>query len=104
MTEQSTFLPDPILTDPISTDPARELPRVACRGCGSPMAWVSSTKGGTVSLDPAPVRDGNLVFEPGTERPTVRYLKKGEVVPAGTARYRSHFSTCERAADFRRAV
>jgi hypothetical protein len=66
------------------------------------MVWVNSTKGGAVPLDPRPVRDGNLVFEVGAEKPTVRYLRKGDVVPAGTAKYKSHFATCSEAHRFRR--
>jgi hypothetical protein len=99
MADQTTFLPEPI-----TADPAAALPKAVCRGCGAAMVWCSSTKGGTVPLDPRPVSDGNLVFEPGAEMPTVRYLRRGDIVPAGTARYRSHFATCPEAQQFRRAV
>lgn len=99
MIDQTLLFPEPILADP-----AAQLPRAACRGCGAAMVWVASTKGGTVPLDPRPAPDGNLVFEPAAATPTVRYLRKEDVVPAGTARYRSHFSSCPEAAQFRRAV
>ena len=98
MSEQATLFPEPI-----TADPAAALPKAVCRGCGAAMVWCSSTTGGTVPLDPCPVADGNLVFVDATRR-VVAYLRTGEVVPAGTARYRSHFSSCPEAAQFRRTV
>lgn len=99
MTEQTLLFPEPITADPAAADGLRQR-----RGCGAAMVWVSSTRGGTVPLDPRPVPDGNLVFVPGAETPTVRYLRKDDVVPVGTARYRSHVASCPEAGQFRRAV
>jgi hypothetical protein len=107
MTDQTMLFPEPILSDP-----AAGIPRATCRGCGAAMVWVASTKGGKVPLDPRPVPDGNLVFESANGlgepskagEPTVRYLRKGDVVPSGTAKYKSHFATCPEAGQFRRTA
>lgn len=94
---QPSLFPDVAPT----ASPAADLELVQCRGCKRFMAWVGSTNYRAVPLDPEPVHDGNLIFVVGAQ-PTVRYLRKGEAVPEGTARFKSHFATCPNAADFRR--
>jgi hypothetical protein len=93
VTEQTVMFPELMVGDPTAS-----LQRSLCKGCGSEMAWATTTSGASVPLDPAPVADGNLVFV----GKVVRYLHKGERVPEGMPRYRSHFSTCPEAGRFRR--
>jgi hypothetical protein len=103
MTTQQSLFPDVTPT----VNPAADLPRVPCgsnvpgRGCGQPMVWVITLGGARMPIDPEPTPDGNIIFADSTWD-VVRYLRKGEAVPEGTARYRSHFASCPDAASFRR--
>lgn len=102
MTNQSSLFAE--ATAP-ATNPAAELPLVPCGGgvpgygCGKLIPFAMTEKEAAMPIDPEPVPNGNLVF---TGARSVRVLKKGEVVPEGTARYVSHFGTCPRAKNFRR--
>lgn len=68
-----------------------------CKGCGQPMLWYPTTKGRMMPIDPVSVEDGNFVIEDGI----VRVLQKGELFPP-KERYKSHYATCPKAAEFRR--
>lgn len=75
-----------------------------CRGCQGPMLWALTDKGKGIPLDPDSVPDGNLVAagEPAADgRMVVRYIRKGEELPEGTLRFKSHFATCPNAEQFR---
>jgi len=81
-----------------------------CRSCGATIKLLPTWGGWRNSppkmmpLDSEPVEDGNVVIEPadGAIPPRARTLKKGEVPPDGTLRYKSHFATCPEAKRWRR--
>jgi hypothetical protein len=81
-----------------------------CRSCHQPVVWAETDKGKRIPLDGedqggftslATFADGNLVAvgsklgEYGST-PIVRYVKAGE------GRYRTHFSSCPEASEWRR--
>lgn len=106
MSSQQSLFPNPAPT----VNPAADVPRVPCgarrpgRGCGEPVVWVLTDDGNPMPIDPDPVPEGNVIVT-GQVEPfvlSVRVVRKGETVSEGTARFVSHFSSCPRAANFRR--
>lgn len=83
---------------------AKDCRRRPCKSCGKEMIWAvtearEGKPGRHIPLNADPAEGGNIVFSgPGQ----VRYLKRGDVTPYPTARYTSHFSSCEFADQFRK--
>lgn len=80
-----------------------------CRGCESAdVFWAVMAQSGSrvlVEKDGAE-HVGNLVIEGRDARtgvPVVRVLRKGDVVPEGTLRFRVHFMTCPAASKYRKS-
>jgi len=84
-----------------------------CRSCNAPIVWARTTNGKAIPVDaedmggwtsPTRFDDGNL--HPTGERVRAtgdQTVMVVEHVPAGTGRYyRSHFTSCPDAADWRR--
>lgn len=78
-----------------------------CKGCGAPIVWIESVNGKMIPCDAALVQ---FVVHPGGSLRIVQ--QNGSVVTAEREQdvekmdgvgYVSHFSTCPRAAEFRRA-
>lgn len=76
----------------------------ACKSCGAPIRWVEMKSGKTMPLNIAPVDDGNVVIL----RDLAIVLSEGEraeelQMPPAFRRplYRSHFSTCPNAEQWR---
>lgn len=53
-----------------------------CRGCGAAVVWMTTTKGNIMPVYADTVKPGEKIFDP--------------------ARHRSHFSTCQKASQFRK--
>lgn len=71
-----------------------------CTSCQAPIFWaVSASTGKTMPIDAAPTADGNIVIEAG--RAKVLGAIERAALPPGTNRYRSHFSTCPHAGQWR---
>lgn len=62
-----------------------------CRACGSPILWATSTKGRPMPLNLPP--EGRYVIEQHRSGPVASYSET----------YISHFATCPKADEFRRA-
>jgi len=78
-----------------------------CRSCKKPIRWAKiQPSGRSIPLDPKPRPGGNLVEVPVIDGATgdryVRYLRKGETVPAGTKRFVTHFTSCPNAKQHRK--
>jgi hypothetical protein len=55
-----------------------------------------------VNADPAPFGGNIVVLDPESDSPLIRILTKTDPpVPHGTPRYKSHFTTCTKAAEHR---
>lgn len=74
------------------------LPLSLCKKCLKPIYWVVTEKGANMPVDNYPSDNGNIIFVNNL----AHTLKKGEVVPEGTNRYKSHYATCPHAEHFRR--
>ena len=70
-----------------------------CRSCGAAVTWHKTPAGNSMPLDAEPVADGNVVIEGGLAR-VVGPPGEGELDLS--PRYRSHFSTCQDAAKWRK--
>lgn len=74
--------------------------------CGAAITWAVTDAGKRIPIDPEPVPNGNLILTelaPGQDL-RVRYLRKGEDIPALAPRYQAHFVTCPEANRFRRSA
>lgn len=78
----------------------------SCRSCRAPVTWVTLPSGKTMPLDAEPAADGNVALL-SAGRAIV--LTAGELSeerqlmpPFRRKLYRSHFSTCPQAKQFRR--
>lgn len=76
-----------------------------CRGCGQPVLWAKTPAGKAIPLDPGQASAGTIVLENG-----IAYvLRVGDprfaewMSRPAHERYKSHFASCSRAADFRKA-
>lgn len=68
------------------------LPTRACKHCGEQVAWVRTTNGNAMPLDPQPDAAG-IVFVSITNGSIVaRVGKRGETLDG--VRYTAHFATC----------
>ena len=83
--------------------------RGTCRSCLAEVAWVVTSKGHRMPLDPEPCDDGNVVITgevpPGHRDagvPIVIALRKGEQPLSNQDRYMSHFATCRYAGQHRK--
>lgn len=77
-------------------------------GCGRDIIWaINEATGKSMPLDPNPIANGNVEATGLTDGTSgnlvVKVLKKDEAGRPGADRYRSHFATCPKAADFRRS-
>lgn len=74
-----------------------------CASCNASIRWVTMGKSGkTMPLDAVPVPDGNTIIElldDGGER---AWVFGKDAAPENVHRFRSHFSTCEFAAQHRK--
>lgn len=68
----------------------------ACRSCGAPIFFVTTTKGHKMPIDRASVPDGNVWVDPDTK---IAHVGNP---PAGALRFVSHFATCPNAKRHRR--
>lgn len=84
---------------------------IACRSCGAPIQWATSTQGRVVPVDLQPSPDGNLVLvaEGRVTRALNTAVSEGPrhaevqaALAAGSPRFKSHFATCPQAAEHRR--
>lgn len=80
---------------------ASSWPTQPCGGCGAPVVWTTTANLRPMPVDPEPAPDGNVLLT------AVGLGVRAEVVgnPArlfGRTAYRSHFSTCPKAGDYRR--
>lgn len=83
-----------------------------CRSCEQPIVWAKTTGGKAIPLDGEDMGGwiGVATFEDGNVRPTgERQQGRGgstvmvvEVVVPGEGKHRSHFSSCPKAAEWRR--
>jgi hypothetical protein len=77
------------------------LPLGTCRGCGATVAWVKTTGGKNMPVDPEPVPHGNLILiDPIPGDDSYLAVNKSASDQPG---YTSHFATCPDAGQFRRA-
>jgi hypothetical protein len=72
-----------------------------CRSCGALITWIKLVPGGTLHpLDPEPRIDGTIALTTAGEG---RVLSKAAIALNPEAElYRSHFASCEQAAQWRR--
>ena len=76
-----------------------------CRACGAAIFFVVTDKQENMPVDLDPTTDGNLSITEGIPKPTAVVLTLGQASgmrAAGLPTYRSHFSTCPNADEFRR--
>lgn len=82
-----------------------------CRSCNAPVVWACTTAGKNIPLDAEDSGgwDAPVVPDDGNLRPTgERVMGRGgsmvvvEVVAPGDGKYRSHFSTCPDAGEWRK--
>jgi hypothetical protein len=67
-----------------------------CRGCNARIEWHKTAAGKAIPLDPDPHPDGNITFDSAAR---VVYAAKG----SKPRMYLSHFATCPKADEFRKA-
>ncbi len=71
-----------------------------CQTCQAPIEWtVSATTGKKMPIDAEPAADGNIVLTGG--KAMVLSPIERLAVAAGTPLFRSHFSTCKQADEWR---
>lgn len=84
-----------------------------CRSCEAEIIWATTAKGKAMPVDAEPCPDGNVGLQPNAdprEPPHAhmltanahRHMPDG-MHPAGFTRHKSHFATCEFAAQHRKA-
>jgi len=66
----------------------------SCKACNAVIEWHKTEAGNNIPIDPEPHPQGNLVFRSAK----AVYMRPG----SEPKMYRSHFSTCPKAGDFRR--
>lgn len=73
-----------------------------CKRCKAPVLMLKNDKSGKFApIDPEPVAGGNITVDPASG--TYRVVPKDELaLSPNKLRHKSHFATCEFAAEFRR--
>jgi len=67
-----------------------------CKGCNATIEWHKTAAGKPIPLDPDPHPQGNLTFDSRLRVVVAEIGSKPKM-------YRSHFATCPKAGEFRRA-
>ena len=73
-----------------------------CKGCGAEILWATTINGKKIPLDPEPDPLRGAVFYDGVQAIVLRAAARKEALAEGEPLYTAHWSTCARAAHYRK--